>query len=310
MKIILLGILFCFSLRSEEPAVYRQLSNLYDPTIEDYQRVQEYLSHGQRPLLQRLKDVEPSMRAFKLIGNTPEEMPQVGKLALRCSEEERENCIILYSSFNQNYPNGLKRLVQAISKSDFRGHVYYRFGGWPNTAAGDLVLAHVPFAFKICFFREVQALGYKRALWLDTSILPVPTMSLNRIFSMIEQQGHFIQKNTHEIGPFMNEEAARAFGLDLQQAADIPSIPAAILGFDFTHPVMLQVLDKLYKAAHDPIAFYSARSDQNALSIILHQLQIPNLLPAKSLGSTDHIRKKLYRGIYFVLDREFVKEVH
>lgn len=308
MKGILLGMVLCAVFWGEEFSVYRQLSNLYDPTIEDYQRVQQYLSQGERPFLKRLKDVEQAMRAFRLIGEGFEERPQMKKLVLRCGEEERENCILIYSSFNQNYPKGLMRLVKAIEKSDFKGHVYYRLGGWPNTAEGDLVLAHVPFAFKICFFREAKRMGYKRVLWLDTSILPVPVMSLNKVFWMIEQHGHFIQKNSHEIGPFMNEEAAKSFGLTLQQTESIPSISAAILGFDFTNPSMRQVLDEWYQAAKDPVAFYSARSDQNALSIILHQLQISHLLPASTLGSSDHLRKKLYRGIYFVMDREFVKK--
>ncbi|HNA61599.1 MAG TPA: hypothetical protein PKW79_00780 [Rhabdochlamydiaceae bacterium] len=103
---------------------------------------------------------------------------------------------------NKSFPKGLRRLVEAIAKSDFKGHILYQVGGWPNVEAGDLSLVDVPYAFKVSFFREAKRLGYQRALWLDTSILPV--VSLNQIFAMIEEDGYFVMGNNWMLQPFMD----------------------------------------------------------------------------------------------------------
>lgn len=78
-------------------------------------------------------------------------------------------------------------------------------------AGGSLSLAHVPYAFKASFFKEAQAKGFKRALWLDTAILPV--VSLNTIFNMIQETGYFSMANSHNIGPYMTSPAIQAFGI-------------------------------------------------------------------------------------------------
>lgn len=286
------------------PELFKELSNLYDPTISDLQYIQEHLTNDERPILKRMGDKEFVARDFKIVGNTPKEKPERGFCAVNCSNEERENCIILYASFNERYPRGLRRLLRIIKNSDFIGHVHYRIGGWPNMSDGDLVLVGVPFAFKPCFFKEVEKMGYKRILWLDASILPAPKVSLNTIFETIRKKGYFIQGNSHYVGPFMNEEAANAFGISLKATNQIPSCSAAIIGIDFTNEKMSQVIDAWYRAAKDPDAFYSARSDQNALSIILYQKGIHKLVPITTLGCLG----RRSDGALFIMDREYVKE--
>lgn len=284
---------------------YAQLSDLYHPTLGDYRKIQQFLAEGERPIIQRLGDKEFLAREFKLIGDGLGEVPESGRVVVNSEESERENCIIIYSSFNERYPRGLKRLVDVIAHSNFKGHIYYRIGGWPNTEEGDLLLAHVPFAFKPCFFREMQKMGYKRVLWLDASILPSPFVSLNKIFKMIAERKCFVQGNTHSLGPYMNEEAAHAFGLTLEDMYAIPSCSAAILGLDLTDPKAASIIDTWYRAAHDPDAFYSPRSDQSALSIILYQKGFHNFLPPSSLGERQFLDKD--HNALFFMDRGYVK---
>jgi len=296
--------IFFFFLAASLP--YEQLSDLYHPTIEDYRTIQQFLAEGERPELRRMGDKEFLAREFRLVGKSPEEVPESGRVVVNCEESERENCIIIYSSFNERYPRGLKRLVDVIAHSNFKGHVYYRIGGWPNTEEGDLLLAHVPFAFKPCFFREMQKMGYKHVLWLDASILPSPFVSLNKIFKMIAERKCFIQGNTHTLGPYMNEEAAHAFGLTLEETYAIPSCSAAILGLDLTDSKAASVIDAWYQAAQDPDAFYSPRSDQSALSIILYQKGFRNFLPPSSLGERQFLDKD--HNALFFMDRGYVKD--
>jgi hypothetical protein len=283
--------------------VYSELSNLYDPSEEDLYKLQDKLSNTYRPIIERMNDTAFIMKNFKLIGKSPDEKPEYGRIAVNSSWNDRENCIIIYASFNRNYPKGVRRLVNTITHSNFRGHVHYRIGGWPNVSEGDLALAHVPFAFKLCFFREMKKLGYKRVLWLDSSILP--WVNLNTIFQMIQDKGFLVQGNSHDIGIYMNNDSAAAFGLTLNETYAIPSCSAAILGIDFTNQKTAHIIDAWYRAAKDPFAFFSARSDQNALSIILYQMGLINeMWPNTTLGSPHQQKNETL----FLMDREFVKD--
>lgn len=284
--------------------VYQQLSNIYSPSEEDLLFLQSKLSTTSRPIIERMQDTAFIARNFKLIGAAPHQKPESGWMAINYPENEKENCIIVYSSFNRNYPKGVRRLIDTISRSDFRGHLHYRIGGWPNTAEGDLVLAGVPFAFKVCFFREMRRMGYKRVLWLDASILP--WVNLNTIFQLIARRGFFVQANSHDVGIYMNEDSCSFFGVSMEMCRNIWSCSAAIFGIDFTNPKTAPIIDEWHAAAKDPYAFFSARSDQSALSIILYKMGLTDQMwPANTLGEPNHIRE----GTLFLMDRGYVKDI-
>lgn len=283
--------------------VYKELSSLTSPTSEDLRKVQHYLSHGERSIIKYLKDYEPNARNLKIIGSLSEEQPQYGDIAVNCDENDRENCLICYASFNKNYPRGLKRLVEFVRKSDFKGHIIYRLGGWPDIAGGSLSLAHVPYAFKVSFFKEVKSLGFKRVFWLDTAILPV--VSLNLLFDMIKENGYFAMGNSHYIGPYCNSFVFNAFGITPTKANAIPSCSAGICGIDFTTEIGRTIFDRWYRAAQHKVAFFSPRSDQNALSIILDDLNL-SLCPIERLA---HNRRAINDQTLLLIEREFVNEI-
>ena len=281
--------------------VYSQIPDIYHPALQDYHLIQNYLNYGARENIDRLGDMESRMRALKIIGKTPKEFPQVGMLNVNCPADDRENCLLLYSTFNLSYPKGLKRLLKLALESDFRGHVLYRLGGWPDAQGGSLALSHVPYSFKASFFQEAKRLGFKRALWLDTAV--VPLVSLNDIFTMIQQNGYFVMGNSHMIGPHMKPQAAAYFGLTHRHTYQIPSCSAGLFGLDFTNEAGGKVLDAWYKAAHDKDAFFSPRSDQNALSIILHQANISDFVDIDRMPHNTH---EIKSDSLFLLDREYV----
>ena len=281
------------------PEVYNQISNILHPTDDDYRLLQEFLTNGKRDLSE-LKDFALVTRNIHIIA--PQQHIETGLVPLRCEPNDRENCILLYATFNRNYPSGLKRLLKAISDSDYEGHVLYRIGGWPNTEGGDLRLAHVPYSFKVCMFREAQRLGFKRCLWLDVSLLPLASMK--KVFSMIKTKGYLVVGNTHVIQPYMNAKTAAAFGLSLEQTASIPSCSSGICGIDLTSEKGAKILELWYKAAKDPSAFYSARPDQNPLSIILYQLNIKDLIPIQQIPHVE-LGERPNRDSLFLLDRIF-----
>ncbi len=268
---------------SSPQAIYSQIKDIYQPTLEDYYLIQDYL----------------------IIGNSLEEQPVKGLIAVNCDLNTRENCFVIYSSFNKNYPRGLKRLVNYIAKSDYTGHIRYQLGGWPNVEGGSLVLAHVPYAFKASFFKEVQRLGYKRVFWLDTAILPY--VSLNEIFQMIEEKGYFAMANTHMIGPWLDPNAAEALGITMEEASNILSCCGGLFGADFTTDIGTKIVDLLYESAFDPQAYFSPRQEQNVLSVILYKLGLSDSLTP--ISKMAHNKDQINSETLFLIEREFVNEL-
>jgi len=290
-----------FYLNRKDLVSGKELSYLKDPSYKDYLRIQRYLRKGDRPLLKYLNDTEAVAKQLKLVGKSENDMPQFGRICVNSSEADLQNCIILYASYNKNFPAALKRLLDKISGSDFKGHVLYRIGGWPNIEGGDLPLVSVPYAFKVCFFREAARLGYKRVLWLDTSVTPI--VSYDQQFSWIKEKGYLAVGNTHNVGPYFNQRAASALGLTLEESYAIPSTSAGILGVDLSSPQGRKVLELWYKAAKSPDAFFSARSDQNALSVILYQLGMTDWINYQTQIAEGE--EKIEPRSLYILDRSF-----
>ena len=286
----------CFA----QEEVYSHIKDIYHPTLDDYKRVQEFMRER--------RDIDDLIitaiyiaisNNFKMVGEGPDKGPQEGICHVNGGGE---NCVILYASYNKSYINGLNWLVNSISKSDFKGDILYKIGGWPDLEGGSFVLSHVPYAFKVCFFKEAARLGYKRVLWLDTAIIPL--VSLNTIFQQIEKEHFFILGNDHMVGPhFMNDESAAYFGLTLEETEEIPSCSASILGVDFTHPRAVELIDRWYEAAKDPYAFFNPRCDQSALSLILHQMGITEWV---SFDRIPHHEDNIRPDSLFLADKAFV----
>ncbi len=301
-----LSMLPSFPLLTDTPhgQLYRQIKDIFHPTLNDYRLLHNYLFYGSRLNLDRLADTYYGQRTIRILGDDLDQMPTSGLIHSNSTGEEKENCIILYATYNCNYPKGLKRQLSCIANSEFKGDVLYQVGGWPDEEGGSLVLSHVPYAFKACFFRQAQRLGYKRVLWMDASILPIA--NLNDIFGMIQKKGYLVMGNAPFIvGPFINPQAATYFGLTHSETYQIPSCSAAVFGLDLTQKIGRDLLDHWYRAAQDPDAFFSSRADQNALSLILHQYNISDFVP---IGRMPHpeFNHPINSDSLFSLDRVYV----
>jgi hypothetical protein len=89
----------------------------------------------------------------------------------------------------------------------------------------------------------------------------------------------------------------------LEEASSLLSCSAAFFGIDLTNEKVAKLIDDWYAAAKHPHAFYSARSDQTALSLLLHKAGMTNWA---SLGYTGHVKGY---GPYAIvtMDRAYVK---
>lgn len=287
---------------SSTEEMLQSLSNRYKPTVNDYKKIQAYLSLGNREELLALQDFAPRMRNFKLF--TKGLRPEHKKVCVNCSSSYQKRCVVLYTSYNGNYPAALKSSVESIQGSDFKGHIIYHIGGWPNCEEGDLDLVCTPYAFKIAALREAKRLGYQNVLWLDASITSLAP--LNSLFEKIEQDGYLTVGNTHCVGPYFNKSSAASLSVNYDECFQIPSVSAGILGLNFHNEHANELLTRWYLAAKDPHAFFSARSDQNVLSVLLYQMHMPIQIPYSSVAENTH---SINSSSVFLLDREKTRKV-
>lgn len=267
-----------------EPTVYQTLSNLYHPSRSDYQKIQKYLKKGDRQELNLLKEaIEPGgalhdyksrVRRIHFVGKWPWQGPRFGIVPFGCSLNDKKICVVTYASYNQNYPVGVSLIEEALKKVGFKGHFVYRIGGWPDLEGGSLKLAHVPYAFKPCFLRELGRLGYELVLWLDTSIRPMK--NLDSVFKTIEEQGYLFYRSGHTLAQYCTKEAMEALGEPIENAEHIYSVAAGVFGVNLRHEQGQKLVQKWYEAAQKETPFLSPRPEQNALSILSHQMKLTN----------------------------------
>jgi hypothetical protein len=261
------------------PAVYQEIPEHAHPRMCDWVQLQKFLTRGERKELRLLDEAIDSggvlsdyrcrLRRFRLIGKHFWNRPSFGIVPIGCSSEEKDICIITYASFNKRYPDSVDGLKRQLEKIGFKGHFLYRIGGWPDLEGGSLTLAHVPYAFKPCFFREAKRLGYRLVLWLDSSIRPLK--SLEGVFSAIEDRGYFWYSSGTRLARYCNRQAIEWFGYSAEDAREIESLAAGVIGLNLDHPKGSFILDEWMDAARAETGFYSARPEQNALSILAYR---------------------------------------
>ena len=274
---------FLSSCKNSKKDPYASIRNIKNPTFRDYLKIQKHLKKDKREYLKLFsisskngsnlqdKNYLKKAKEFRFVGKKRQMKPMYEKLYFNSSKEDKKRCIICYTSYNKNYPDGVERLKKALSLIGYKGHFIYRIGSWPNLDEGSLKYSHVLFAFKPFFFREVKNMGYENVLWLDSAILPL--QSLDAIFKKIEKNGYFGYKANFILSEYINEYVLNLFDVSINQANFIQTIEAGILGLNLNSFVGNTILDNWQKSAENG-GFYSARHDQNALSLIAYKLDL------------------------------------
>ncbi len=235
-------------LDDELKALWASIPDLERPTMEDYKAIDGYLELGKRPYLKPLYDsleeMEPAIRSsyerrlhlirnFKLVGE--EKWPLFEKHCLQTEDGDLDRCVLLYGSQNGIYPEKTWMLLNELKKCGYRGHVFLRIGGFPNTPNGGLKICQVPYSFKAAFLKEAQLLGYKNVLWLDTALHPLT--NLDSVFDEIESNGYFLTcVGTLEDNAFSHLPAAsEALQLDPLFYPQIKHLSSSLIGLNFSN---------------------------------------------------------------------------
>lgn len=255
ISLILLTLL-CITVHSfydaELERVWNAVSDINNPTLEDYRLFENYLSTARRSYLDFFRPEAQKGNAkfirffeFKFIGDSGEQ-PIFEKHVFNVDEEDKERCILLYASYNGIYPTKVRKILSEIKQSGYRGHVLVRIGGFPNTAHGDLKICHVPYAFKVAFFREAYHLGYKNILWNDSAMHPLTDYAFT--FKEIDEKGYFFTTigTLKRNASLHNLQAARSLGIYAEDYDKIFHISSGIFGLNMKKNEAKQLLESWY----------------------------------------------------------------
>ena len=163
-------------------------------------------------------------------------------------------------------------MLKELKDSGYSGHVLVRVGGFPNIANGDLKLCHVPYAFKVAFFREAKELGFKQILWLDSAMHPLTNLEL--IFREIKEKGYFLLscQTLAEVRPPPNPEAIKSLCITPEIYSYIPHTPSGVLGINLEKTLGQSFLECWYFETQKVIPCISWFPEELSLAVITWNL--------------------------------------
>lgn len=323
MKYLVIFILATQSLFSyEDPELtelWSSISNIYEPTLADYQLIESYLQNGKRPYLENLPETTwdnigdevnirvKIMRDFKLVGPNGE-MPIFEKYEINVTEETKDRCILVFGSYNSPYPQKVSHILQELTEVGYSGTLMIRIGGYPNLSHGGLKSSPFHGRWKIEFFKEARRMGYKKIIHLDTHVHPL--CDLNAVFKTMDENGMFIygtdswllvNKNFMDFAPYL--------GVPRERMHEIHFLCGPVMGLNFENAQVLALfdeweermeqIDKFYCIGVEEITFM-ALAWKHHLSGVAQNTYVAGDFPVDMSNPSN-------RRIYFFIDHHRVK---
>lgn len=259
---------------SELEELWSSIADVTNPTVEEYKAIEKYLKDGKRAYLEPLvfNDRIIRIRNLQLIGPN-NEMPIFEKHSFNITEKSKNRCIVLFASYNGQYPNKAHKLLAELEQCGYSGHVLLRIGGFPNLENGGLKVCHVPYSFKVAFLLEAQLLGYSEILWLDTAMHPLTNLEM--IFSVIKEKGYFFTN----VGSLSDNrgthlpEAAAALGITTDLYNTVPHISSCVVGLNMENPKAVQLLENWFAETENVYPCITCWPEELSLSVIAWRLQ-------------------------------------
>jgi hypothetical protein len=267
---------------AELTALWNSLSDINNPILDDYLKIEKYLTFGHRPYLDLMFQraiangwisedkldrtsyaCNRVLQRFKFVGSNGElpvkKILPIGGVSLK----DRSRCIVMFSSFNYDgifnsdgtyckelYSTKMNIVIRELEEEGYKGHVLCYLGGYPMLAHGGLHLSHVPYSFKILSLIEASQIGYQDVLWIDTSVHP--TNDLSEVFSTIEKNGYFLLTNgiamkyDYDFG-IIPDKTVKSCELSINDLSNMPHIIAGIMGISFRTPSQHDFLNEWYR---------------------------------------------------------------
>lgn len=240
-------------------------------TIDQWRNLEQYLSslsENDYPQSSLLRG-KWTFKHMKLIG-ADGEAPVFETLYLNGNPEDKKNCIVLYATFNDPYPQHVYSFIENLKEIGFDGHVLYRIGGYPDVEGQSLQYIDVPYGFKFCALREAAAFGYQNIFWADATLCPVKP--LEPLFDILERDGYFILGYHRTLQADIDNDdldvsLLPSLGITYQTSSTVRHVSTTFFGINTKSNIGQQLLDNIYGRLEEKRSFFSYFPEEIPLSI-------------------------------------------
>jgi len=101
----------------------------------------------------------------------------------------------------------------------------------------------VNFAFKYYAIEYARSMGYKKILWLDSVVIPIKP-KLDKINSILDNNGYFFVRNGHEVGSWCKDEALPYLGITREEAFNISQVAGGYFALNFSSKESIDFFDQ------------------------------------------------------------------
>lgn len=212
------------------------------------------------------------------------------------------------------YPFGQDRLKDALYRLRYKGGFMFWRDQYPE---GCPAQSAVPYAFKLYAIQAALKQGYRQILWLDSSMYPVKPV--DHIFKTMRESGHFVIQDGWNVGQWCSDAALAGFGIDREEAFNIPCILAGVLGLNFDNARTADFFGAWMQKCNDGFSFLGDwtnkegqvskdprvrghRHDQVIASILINKMQMPySVLAGDVVLYADPSRTKVTSDVTFLV---------
>jgi len=120
--------------------------------------------------------------------------------------------VISFANDLGNYMKALERLEKSMNRFDKNTFIGFRGEG----SIGSPLHRDNPYAFKIYAFKKALELGYRKILYVDSSVVAVK--ELDSLWQILDEDGYFIQEAGHFVGRWCNDRTLNYFGISREEA--------------------------------------------------------------------------------------------
>jgi len=213
-----------------------------------------------------------------------------------------DRCIVSFASYDGVYPDRIQSIPEALTKTGFDGYFLMMIGGFPNPTGEEASYASVPYSFKIFALLEAQKRGFDKALWIDSSFLPLKNP--DPLFQRIEKTGSFFQKKKN--GSRYLLSATRNIllektGIDMYKT---DCIRARVIGLDFRTDSVKTLIREYYELVKLGTPFFSCFPEEFVLGALVakHPEDFsPELFPDLVQQETKQKRPSVHKESFFLM---------
>ena len=231
----------------------------------------------------------------------------------------KENCLVTLG-IGLEYAKGVDRMkklgIELKISCDFFGYTEY-----PKE-----ILSHeqIPYGFKYFIIKQKLEEGYKRVIWLDSSV--IFTDNLDWVWEHLELYDCMLIENCHDVGRFTSDKCLEYFKFHRKDAYKIKSLCGGLIGFSKSKK-SIELLNEMTRLALDGQIFQGHfsnennevstnnkvkghRHDQSVITLLSNKMNMKGILSNQIVLNYDDDKLcdyKKYIGKYkFIVDRRYV----